>query len=686
MGNSDPSEASNAVTPVFLATTYTLTGPDSGNAFTTSSDFMITPNYPYTGTITITPSGSASFGLSPVTKTFSNSADPQTFTFFPTRAGTLTLTATNNHSLANPTLKNYTVNATVPGVPTNPIATVGNRQASIAFTPPVNTGGITITQYAVISTPENITVTGSSSPIVVPGLTNGTEYTFQVMATNAQGTGLSSTASNSVIPQGTPATTYAIEGSSEGSINTSSEFTITPNGEYTGTITITPSGSASAGLSPVTKTFFYDQTPQKFTITPTQTGTISLVGTNNHSLADPDSKMYTVTPVSASAPRNLQATRENAQVILSWDAPADNGGSNITDYRVEYKRHTDSDWTLFAHTASTDTTETVTFLTNGTFYDFRVSAVTQTGTGSPSSVTSAIPATVPDVPASLSATAGNAQVTVSFTVPTNDGGFAITGYTVTSNPGSVTATGSTSPITVTGLANGTSYTFTIHATNAVGNSGESDLTNEVTPLETIVNPEPTPEPEPNPIHESVQEKDSSDNEKCSTPDAPKVIKTQVTSATSIRLFFTVDRKNIDSFRIKYGTAKNTYTEKQLHIKDNARFADIIGLLPDTTYFFRIRADHDCENSKWSKEVFATTKKRRGGEGEIKANEQNNQEDQIGIQEEDANNQENNNREDNNQESDNQESRNTDQNTSEAPTSSEPRGFWATLWWWVWGRW
>lgn len=79
----------------------------------------------------------------------------------------------------------------------------------------------------------------------------------------------------------------------------------------------------------------------------------------------------------------------------------------------------------------------------------------------------------------------NQQATVSFTAPTDDGGSAITGYTVTSTPGGITATGVASPITVTGLTNGTSYTFTVHATNDIGSSVESAPSNAVTPAPTV---------------------------------------------------------------------------------------------------------------------------------------------------------------------------------------------------------
>jgi hypothetical protein len=90
-------------------------------------------------------------------------------------------------------------------------------------------------------------------------------------------------------------------------------------------------------------------------------------------------------------------------------------------------------------------------------------------------------AVVPGAPTIGTATGGDAQASVTFTPPASDGGSAITSYTVTSTPGSFTGTGASSPIVVEGLTNGTAYTFTVHATNAVGDSAESAASNEVTP-------------------------------------------------------------------------------------------------------------------------------------------------------------------------------------------------------------
>lgn len=87
----------------------------------------------------------------------------------------------------------------------------------------------------------------------------------------------------------------------------------------------------------------------------------------------------------------------------------------------------------------------------------------------------------PDEPTNVAGTAGDEQVSVSFTAPSDVGGAAITGYRVTSNDG-IGASGSSSPITVTGLTNGSSYTFRVWAINSFGWSSPSGATGSITPV------------------------------------------------------------------------------------------------------------------------------------------------------------------------------------------------------------
>jgi alpha-tubulin suppressor-like RCC1 family protein len=89
---------------------------------------------------------------------------------------------------------------------------------------------------------------------------------------------------------------------------------------------------------------------------------------------------------------------------------------------------------------------------------------------------------LPGAPTIGTATAGDASASVTFTAPIDPGVPAtITSYTVTSSPGGFTGTGSASPITVSGLTNGTAYTFTVTATNVAGTGPASAASNSVTP-------------------------------------------------------------------------------------------------------------------------------------------------------------------------------------------------------------
>ncbi|WP_339187385.1 Ig-like domain-containing protein [Paenibacillus sp. FSL P2-0121] len=114
------------------------------------------------------------------------------------------------------------------------------------------------------------------------------------------------------------------------------------------------------------------------------------------------------------------------------------------------------------------------------------------------------PVTAPGIPTSVTATAENGQAIITFIPPVNDGGSEITGYIVTANPGGLTVTGTGSPLTISGLTNGTSYTFTVQAINKAGISESSAESNAVVPStpsggDVVVPSQPTPSPTPAPV-------------------------------------------------------------------------------------------------------------------------------------------------------------------------------------------
>ncbi len=201
--------------------------------------------------------------------------------------------------------------------------------------------------------------------------------------------------------------------------------------------------------------------------------------------ASPADSAVVITANAPSAPTSVVGTAGNTQVSLTWSAPVSNGGSAITDYRVEFSSNSGAIWSTFADGTSTTAAATVTGLTNGTSYTFRVSAINVAGTGATSTVSAAVvPRTVPNAPTIGTATkTGSTTATVSFTAPGSNGGATITSYTATASPGGVTATLSqagSGTITVTGLTTGTAYTFTVTATNSAGTSVASAASNSIT--------------------------------------------------------------------------------------------------------------------------------------------------------------------------------------------------------------
>ena len=114
-----------------------------------------------------------------------------------------------------------------------------------------------------------------------------------------------------------------------------------------------------------------------------------------------------------------------------------------------------------------------------------------TGNGTPGTTTGAPAITAPGTPTIGTATAGNATATVRWTAPTDDGGAAITGYSVKvlnnteQQVGALRTTGGTATsLTITGLSNGTAYHFQVAATNSAATSAYSTSSNTVTPAAT----------------------------------------------------------------------------------------------------------------------------------------------------------------------------------------------------------
>jgi hypothetical protein len=208
--------------------------------------------------------------------------------------------------------------------------------------------------------------------------------------------------------------------------------------------------------------------------------TFTVVATNAIGAGAPSTPSDPVTPFTTpSVPTNVTAVAGNASAIVTWTAPADDGGAPITGYTIQAV-----DDTIVVTVDGATTSTTITGLTNGRAYLFTVVATNAAGVSLPSLPSPAVvPASVPGAPTNVVAVAGDTTATVSWSAPVDDGGVPIAAYVVTNTvDGTATiVTGDQTSATIVNLTDGVPYTFTVTAVNVLGPGPPSDPTDPVTP-------------------------------------------------------------------------------------------------------------------------------------------------------------------------------------------------------------
>ena len=265
---------------------------------------------------------------------------------------------------------------------------------------------------------------------------------------------------NAVAP-GTPTIGTATAGNAQATVSfTAPAFT--GGAAVTYTATSNPGGIMATGSSPITVPGLTNGTAYTFTVT----------GANSAGTGTPSATSNQVTPKATQTISFANPGAQNFGTTPTLTATSSAGAS----YPVAFTSSTTGVCTVTP-------TGALTFVSAGTCTiaadqagDAAIGAAPQVAQ---SFVVNAV---APGTPTIGTATAGNAQATVSFTAPAFTGGAAVT-YTATSNPGGIMATGS-SPITVPGLTNGTAYTFTVTGANSAGTGTPSATSNQVTPKAT----------------------------------------------------------------------------------------------------------------------------------------------------------------------------------------------------------
>jgi hypothetical protein len=507
-------EIAGAPSATLAPTTFTVTVTDANGA-TSSQPFTLSANPALAATRAVPTTRLTAGGpLTPfVPVTTAGGSAPVVYRVtggaLPTGVAFDTLTATLSGTPAGAlALTTYTVTATdvtgatavetftleVTGAPSAPVVgavTPGDTALTVAFSAPATDGGSPVTNYEYSTdggqgwharSPADVT-----TPLVIGGLTNGTTYQVALRAVNASGVGAASAAVS-----GTPRTVPGAPA-------------ITAVAAATSELTVAFAPPASTGGAAIT-TYEYRldggawqaRTPAAAAsplviagLTNGQTYQVELRAVNAAG-AGPASAPASGTPRAvATAPAVVEATPGATSVFLRWRRPANDGGNAVTDYTVEYRPATGSTWTAFSHTASVDTTITVTGLPQQPHL-FRVAAVTAAGPGVWSAEADATPGTA-SAPTSFAVafqqvTTTTLSARLTWAAPTTTGGSAVTNYTVQYRP-STSSTWTT--LTRTGgttardsvwnvLQPRTSYDFRVAAVTARGQGAWSPVVSGTT--------------------------------------------------------------------------------------------------------------------------------------------------------------------------------------------------------------
>ncbi len=379
-----------------------------------------------------------------------------------------------NTSGGSTTLRNAFTFGDSPSAPNISGVQPNDSSATIAWSAPISSGTSAVTGYTVTASPGNATCTWIIGPLncTLTGLTNGTTYRASVRAYSSVGPGVTSANSAAFVPYKAPSAPPIVS--------------ISP---ADGQITVTWSAATNNG-SAITR---YDVEAQpggnscstsgtgtSCTISPLNNGTpysISVYATNDAGGGEVSTSSTLITPRTlAGTPTNVVINPGDRQLGVSWRAPSSNGGSAVTSYTV-----TAQPGSVTCTAIAPSTNCNLLGLSNGSVYSITVVATNPAGDSVSSATVTGSPVTIPGKPTISATEPGSNSVLVRWRAPSATGGASVTSYSVVASPGgnSCTTTGAVLFCTVTGLDNGTTYAFTVTATNSAGTGSASASYNGV---------------------------------------------------------------------------------------------------------------------------------------------------------------------------------------------------------------
>lgn len=374
-----------------------------------------------------------------------------------------------------------------PGAPTISSITPSDASLVVNFTSASSSLAISDYQYSLDSGTTWTSGGVTSSPLTIPGLTNGTSYTVEIRALNAAGNGAASSpqsATPSALP-GAPTITAITPGGTGTTLNVAFVAGYSGGSPITGYDYATSVGTNTTNFGAWTPV---GSTSSPFTISGLTSGTAYSVELRAENAVGPGPGSVYVTGVTlavANTPTITTLTPGDATLSLAYTpyTSSTDGGSAISG--VEYSLDHGTTW-ISAGTLADPFT--IAGLTNGTSYDVTVRVTNGVGVSGDSTVASATPRTLPGAPSQVQVNPSSGSAQVSWTAPSFDGGSAVTGYRVTaySDAAATTAVATCSTTatscTVSGLANDTTYYFAVVAMNAAGTGPASSPLVTTTPV------------------------------------------------------------------------------------------------------------------------------------------------------------------------------------------------------------
>ena len=468
-GTSVASANSNPVTPISVPSTPFLISSTVGDG-TVSIKWRaptITGGSPVTGyRVTRSPPGT-SVAVSGTTYDISGLVNGTPYVF-----GVTAVNIAGNGTIAS---FSPIIPAGAPGVPSDVSGSIGNTTATISWNPPANLSGGTLRGYIVSinSQQSSITLDATINTYTYPGLVNGASYILSVKTYSSAG--FSDPVSVTVMPGRDPGSPTGLTAAYAGS-----------GGVLLNWVAPVDSGT---GTEPVDRyritynSLVYDiSSSTTFTATGLTNGTPYTFNVSSINIANLLSAPVSIqwTPATGpDAPTSVTATSGIGSASLSW-TPPNNNGSAITSYTVTVS--SSNNGSLGTVGTISDTSCNITGLTDGGIYTFSVTATNAAGTSTAGTSNTISLAGLPGPPNITSTPAGDTQVTVNWSGASSNGS-PISGYSIQVFSGSLinTVTSGSTSVVVTGLTNGTSYTFSVAAVNGVGTGSYSSQSSPVTP-------------------------------------------------------------------------------------------------------------------------------------------------------------------------------------------------------------